>query len=214
MKSFVKKLFLLKNQRNYKKNNEQDLKEMYLKAGKIDREDNENNFENEKDNKTDNINTVINKINEERNIKNNEIKIYPYNKVIYRNNKNNNILNSNNNTTITNNITNFSMSPIILSGNYKFENLSADERLNLSENYNYSLHIFNPFLKSAPNEEIEKEKNDANIILKKIWKEEFERFEEMCKNKNNQKRIIKWMNHIKMKMELKMKVIKIKIVGN
>ena len=182
-----KKAFSFKKSKKLQKNNEQDLKEMYLKAGKIDREDNENNFENEKDNKTDNINTVINKINEERNIKNNEIKIYPYNKVIYRNNKNNNILNSNNNTTITNNITNFSMSPIILSGNYKFENLSADERLNLSENYNYSLHIFNPFLKSAPNEEIEKEKNDANIILKKIWKEEFERFEEMCKNKNNQK---------------------------
>lgn len=182
-----KKAFSFKKSKKLQKNNEQDLKEMYLKAGKIDREYNENDCENEKDNKNDNINLVLNKINEERNIKNNEIKIYPYNKVLYRNNKNNNILNSNNNTTITNNITNFSMSPIILSGNYKFENLSADERLNLSENYNYSLHSFNPFLKSAPNDENEKEKNDANILLKKIWKEEFERFEEMFKNKNSQK---------------------------
>ena len=182
-----KKAFSFKKSKKLQKNNEQDLKEMYLKAGKIDKEVNENDIGNEKDIKKDNINIVMNKINEERNIKNNEIKIYPYNKVLYRNNKNNNILNSNNNTTITNNITNFSMSPIILSGNYQFENLSVDERLNLSENYNYNLHSFNPFLKSPPSVEIEKEKIEANIILKKIWKEEFTRFEEMCKNKNSQK---------------------------
>ena len=183
------KAFSFKKSKKLQKNNEQDLKEMYLKAGKIDNEVNENDIGNEKDKdiKKDNINIVMNKINEERKIKNNEIKIYPYNKVLYRNNKNNNILNSNNNTTITNNITNFSMSPIILSGNYQFEHLSVDERLNLSENYNNNLHSFNPFLKSPLSDEIEKEKIEANVILKKIWKEEFARFEEMCKNKNSQK---------------------------
>ena len=182
-----KKAFSFKKSKKIQKTNEQDLKEMYLKAGKIDTENNDIENEEKKDNKDDKNDIIINKINEERKIKNNEVKIYPYNKVHYRNNKNNNILNSNNNTSITNNITNISMSPIILSGNYKFENLRADERLNLSENYNYSFHSFNPFLKTAPNEEIEKENNDENIIFKKIWKEEFARFEEMYKNKNNQK---------------------------
>lgn len=181
-----KKAFSFKKSKKLQKNNGEDLKEMYLKAGKIDREDKVNENEIEKVNKDENINVVINKINEERNIKNNEIKIYPYNNILYRNNKNNNILNSNNNTTITNNITNFSMSPIILSGNYKFENLSVDERLNLSENYNYNIQNFNPFLKSVPNDEIGKEKNNTNNILKKIWKEELVRFEEMCKNKKSQ----------------------------
>ena len=132
-----------------------------------------------------NTNTNTKNNNHEEDIKNSEIKIYPYTNILYRNNKNKNIIsNSNNNTTITNNITNLSMSPIVLSALHNIENLSEDEKLNLSENNNF--HSFNHYLKSIPNDEIEKEKNEANKIYQKIWKDEFIRFEEMYKKKNEE----------------------------
>ena len=178
-KSSSKKNFSFKkSKKKLTKDNELDLKEMYLNAGKVQKDIKENNKE--KNDLYLNIN----------NNNKNDNKIYQYNNIFYRNNKNkNNSSNSNNNTTITNNITNLSMSPIILSGFHNFENLSMDEKLNLSENINNNINSFNPYLKSISNEDVEKEKNENNKIYKKLWNEGFLRYEEMCKNNicNNKK---------------------------
>jgi hypothetical protein len=178
-----KKTFSFKKSKKLVKNNEVDLKEMYLKAGNVKKEEN-------------NIIKEINIIN------NNDMKIYPCDNIFYRNNNNNktNITNSNNNTTITNNITNLSMSPIILTRFHNIENLSMDEKLNLSGNINNNnLGNFNNYLKSLTNDEIEREQRETNKIYKKLWDEGFLRYEEMCKNKFDDKNIGKEENNLEKK---------------
>ena len=163
----LKKNFSFKKSKKLSKDNIKDLKEIYLNAGKVQNyiNDNEKNI----------LNNDINNVNN---------KLYPDNNILYRNNiSKNNITNSNNNTTITNNITNLSMSPIIISGFHNIDNLSIDDKLNLSENINNNINNFNNYLRSVSNDEIEKEKNESNKIYKKLWNEGFLRYEEMCKNK-------------------------------
>ena len=177
------KIYSFKKSKKLSKDYESDLKEMYLKAGTVQKEQKEQNDNNEMD-----ININMQTTN------NNEIKINPStsNNILYRNNNNynkTNVTNSNNNTTITNNnITNLSMSPILLTRFHNIENLSMDEKLNLSGNINNNnLSNFNNILKSSSNDEIEKEKIETNRIYKKLWDEGFLRYEEMCKNKLNDK---------------------------
>ena len=179
-----KKPYSFKKSKKLVKNNEADLKEMYLKAGNVKKEEN-------------NIIKEINIINN-----NNDMTIYPSENIFYRNNNNNktNITNSNNQTTITNNITNLSMSPIILTRFHNIENLSMDEKLNLSGNINNNnLSNFNNYLKSLTNDEIEKEQSEKNKIYKKLWDEGFLRYEEMCKNKFLDKNIGKEENNLEKK---------------
>ena len=179
-KNNTKKTFSFQKSKKLSKiNNDIDLKEIYLKAGgNLPKEENI-------------IEKEINLIN------NNDMKIDPCDNIFYRNNNNNktNITNSNNNTTITNNITNLSMSPIILTRLHNIENLSIDEKLNLSGNINNNLSNLNNYLKSLTNDEIEKEKRETNKIYKKLWDEGFLRYEEMCKNKYNEKIIEKEENN-------------------
>jgi hypothetical protein len=187
-KNSKKKNFTFKKSKKLTKENEQNLKEMYLKAGKAQKEitkevkkdDNNINNNNEK-----NSNNLYININSENNMN----KIYSYNNIFYRNNQyKNNISNSNNNTTITNNITNLSMSPIILSGLPNYENLSMDEKLNLSENRNNNINSNNPIIKSFNIGNMEKETiENSNNIYKKLWNEGFLRYEEICKNKTENK---------------------------
>ena len=182
--NYKKKTFSFKKSKKLVKNNEVDLKEMYLKAGNVKNEEN-------------NIIKEINIINN-----NNDMKIYPCDNIFYRNNNNNktNITNSNNNTTITNNITNLSMSPIILTRFHNIENLSIDEKLNLSGNINNNnLSNFNNYLKSLTNDEIEKEQRETNKIYKKLWDEGFLRYEEMCKIKLDDKNKGKKENNLEKK---------------
>ena len=184
-KNSQKKIFSFKKSKKLTKENTQDLKEMYLKAGKAHKEIIDD------DKKNNNSHTNL-----DNNISENHInKLISYNNIFYRNNQyKNNITNSNNNTTITNNITNLSMSPIILSALHNYDNLSMDEKLNLSEKRNNNINSFNQIIHYYNNDddmekEKEKEKNENNnIIYKKLFNEGFLRYEEICKNKCENKK--------------------------
>ena len=92
------------------------------------------------------------------------------------------------------------MSPIILTRFHNIENLSIDEKLNLSGNINNNnLSNFNNYLKSLTNDEIEKEQRETNKIYKKLWDEGFLRYEEMCKIKLDDKNKGKKENNLEKK---------------
>ena len=169
-----KKNFSFKKSKKISNNYEKDLKEMYLKAGTSLKEE-------ENDNKKA---LFLNNINN-----NNDMKFYPSNNILYRNNNNKtNITNSNNNTAMTNNITNLSMSPIIISRFQNLDNLSMDDKLNLSGNINNYLSNISNYFKSNINGDKEKDKDQTNKIYRKLWDEGFLRYEEMCKSKYSNKK--------------------------
>ena len=164
-KTTRKKFSFNKSKKSLKKSSEKNLKEMYLRAGTVKSDDNDTN------NNNSNINYV---------------KSFSYKEILLLNHKNS-FTNNINNTEVTNknnNDLNLSLSPFFptnMSNKNHVENISLEEKLNLSENIN-NIHIFNTCLKSNSNEQ----KEDMNKIYQKLFNEGYLRYKQLNENSQNE----------------------------
>ena len=165
----MKKFSFTKSKKLLKKNSEKSLTEMYLQAGTVQNEDNSiNNY---------NMNSSNN---------NGDLKLLTYNDLFLLTQKNS-FSCSNNNTTVTNknNNINMSLSPMFSPSNISqanLDNLSLDDKLNISENNN-NINMFNPYFKSISNEKFEKE---SNKIYQNLWQEGYLRYKHLKDNTNEE----------------------------